>query len=196
MKKFFVVVAMAVLTTACANLTGNTRNSQTGDNVYYTSSDGTQSNRDVKYNIIDQEFDDMLAPDSDYETLSAYELQACGDSYLPPAELKKAKKTATASSKKKAKKAASKVTKNKKVVNNVTVHYVDGPAPVPAGTISSSSTTTTTTSNSSSYTGGTGSYTGAANYAGTGSSYSSTGSSYSSTGSSYSSNSGGSYTSY
>lgn len=187
-------MAVAVLSTACANQTGNTRGSQTGNNVYYTSSDGTQSNRDVKYKIIDQEFDDMLAPDSDYETLSAYELQACGDSYLPPAELKKAKKTAVASSKKKSKKAATKVTKNKKVVNNVTVHYVDGPAPVPTGTISSSSTTTTT---SNSYTGGTGSYTGAANYAGTGSSYSSTGSSYSSTGSSsYSSNSGGSYTSY
>ena len=173
MKKLLIIVAAAVLSAACANKTGNTKNDAMDSNVYYGSAaGGAQSAKDAKYQIIDQEFDNMLAPESDYETLSAYELQACGDSYLPPAELKKSqKKTGVAAAKKTTKKAKANVTKNKKVTNNVTVHYIDGPAPVPTGTISSSTTTTTTTnssSSSSSYAGGTGS-----SYSNSGGSYSS-----------------------
>ncbi len=172
MKKIFIIAVAAVLSAACASKSGNTQ-SGSANKVYYTSSaDGAQYARDAKYQIIDQEFDDMLAPESDYDTLSAYELQACGDSYLPPADLKKGQKKAAVSSKKKSQKTATKVTKNKKVVNNVTVHYVDGPAPVPTGTISSSTTTTTTTSGSNSYSG--------THSGGTSSSYSSGSSSYSS----------------
>ena len=178
MRKLFILAVVAVLSTACSNKTGNTKTENTANNVYYTSNgQGSNTASNAKYQIIDQEFDDMLAPESDYETLSAYELQACGDSYLPPANLKKSKKKAAATAKKKSTKTASKVTKNKKVVNNVTVHYVDGPAPVPAGTISSSSTTTTTSSSSTSnsYAGGTSSYS-----SGSTNSYSTNGSSYSS----------------
>ena len=150
MKKVLILTAAAVWMVACS---GNKKTENGTNSVYYTGS-GAQSSKDAKYQIIDQEFDNMLAPESDYETLSAYELQACGDSYLPPANLKKTQKKAGSASKKTTKKASAKVTKNKKVTNNVTVHYIDGPAPVPTGKLSSSSTTTTTVSSSSSSSSG------------------------------------------
>jgi len=78
MKKIFTVVAAAVLCAACSSNKSNVKTAQ-ASNV---------SAKDAKYQIIDQEFDNLLAPETDYDTLPAYELQACGDSYLPPAEVK------------------------------------------------------------------------------------------------------------
>ena len=96
----------------------------------------------AKYQIIDQEFDNTLAPQSDYEALPAYELQACGDSYLPPVDA-----AAVTAAKGKGKANAqgvalsTKSTRAKKVTNTTNIYYVDGPNPnVPV-----SSTTTTKT---------------------------------------------------
>ena len=153
MKKILFVTAVAVLAVACSGKSSQTKTTTDGKTVYYTTSaadaDNAKNAKNAKYQIIDQEFDNMLAPDSDYDTLSDYELQACGSSYLPPAEkLKKsqAKTAAKAAAKAEAVKAASaKVSKNKKVVNNTNIYYIDGPAPaVPVHTSSSSTTTTTT----------------------------------------------------
>lgn len=146
MKKVFILFAVAACAVACSNKTANTTTSADGKTIYYTTSAADAANaKNGKYQIIDQEFDNMLAPESDYDSLSDYELQACGASYLPPAEkLKKpqAKEVAKAVEADAAKVAAStKITKNKKVTNTTNIYYVDGPAPaVPAKT-----TTTTTT---------------------------------------------------
>lgn len=164
MKKILCLVSVVILGVACSSKSGQVKTGAAGEKVYYTSGQDTSSKKVGKYQIVDQEFDDMLAPESDYDKLSAYELQACGDTYLPPFE--KAKKTQKAGKAAAAKTSAqsknAKVTKNKKVTNNVTVHYVDAPAPVPPGKVSSTTTTTTTSSSSSS-----------SSYAGGGSSYSS-----------------------
>lgn len=132
MKKILTVVFAAALAAACSSGKSNVK-----------TADGRTANaKNAKYQIIDQEFDNLLAPEADYDTLPAYELQACGDSYLPPAEVKlkktakPAKKTAVSS-----KKSTETVT-NKKVVNVVNIYETDGPVPAPS---SSSSTTTTTT---------------------------------------------------
>ena len=106
----------------------------------------TKSAREAKYQIIDQEFDNMLAPDADYDTIPAYELQACGESYLPLIEpdcCGKGKAAAAAKGKAKAKGTATSVatTRAKKVTNTTNIYYVDGPNP----TVPVSSTTTTKT---------------------------------------------------
>lgn len=142
MKKMLIVICAAALAVACSG------NSNTKTSSGYK----TAKSKNAKYQIIDQEFDNLLAPDSDYDTLPAYELQACGDSYLPPADenIKGATKPAVKkTSKKTAKKAtakesssssSSKVTQSKKVINNTNIYYLDANDPIP----SASQTTTTT----------------------------------------------------
>lgn len=144
MKKILTVVFAAAMAAACSS---NKSNVKTAD---VRAADA----KNAKYQIIDQEFDNLLAPEADYDTLPAYELQACGDSYLPPAETKlknavkpAAKKVTKKSTKKTTKK--TEVSNNKEVVNVVNVYEIDGPAPVPTGTVSSSTTTATTTYNNS-----------------------------------------------
>ena len=137
MKKLFTVVVAAVLCAACSSNKSNVKNSQ----------NTAAASKAAKYQIIDQEFDNLLAPEADYDTLPAYELQACGDSYLPPAEVKL--KGAAKPAKKAVKKTAAKkteepasdanVTKNKKVINTTNIYYLDG-----SGTDSSTTTTQTT----------------------------------------------------
>lgn len=136
MKKIFTVVAAAVLCAACSSNKSNVKTAQ-ASNV---------SAKDAKYQIIDQEFDNLLAPETDYDTLPAYELQACGDSYLPPAEVKlkgtekPAKKAAKKTAVKKTEESSNtNVTKNKKVINTTNIYYVDGSGP------DTSNTTTQTT---------------------------------------------------
>ena len=137
MKKILTVVFAAALAAACSSGKSNVK-----------TADGRTANaKNAKYQIIDQEFDNLLAPEADYDTLPAYELQACGDSYLPPAETK-LKNAVKPAAKKVTKKSTKKteVTNNKEVVNIGNVYEIDGPAPVPPGTVSSTTTTTTTTS--------------------------------------------------
>ena len=144
MKKLLLAACVAALgVSACSSGNSNTK---TADGKAYSS-----SSSDAKYQIIDQEFDNMLAPETDYDSIPAYELQACGDSYLPPADavLKGAAKpsakktTGKKSSKKTTKKSSSStdVTKSKKVINNTNIYYINSDSAVPA-----SSTTTTYTS--------------------------------------------------
>lgn len=128
MKKILIVVLAAAMAAACSNKSGIK----------------TANGPDAKYQIIDQEFDNLLAPESDYDTLPAYELQACGDTYLPPAK-PKLKKTVKPAAKKVTKKSTQKtevIENNKEVVNVTNVYEIDGPAPVPAGTVSTTQTTT------------------------------------------------------
>ncbi len=137
MKKLLLAACVAALgVSACSS--GNT-NTKTADGTNYSASE-------AKYQIIDQEFDNMLAPEADYDSIPAYELQACGDSYLPPATTalkgttKPAKKTTTKkASSTAAKSSSTDVTKTKKVINNTNIYYLNGDTPAPA------STTTTTT---------------------------------------------------
>lgn len=138
MKKILTVVFAAAMAAACSS---NKSNVKTADGR-------TADAKNAKYQIIDQEFDNLLAPEADYDTLPAYELQACGDSYLPPAETK-LKNAVKPAAKKVTKKSTKKteVTNNKEVVNIVNVYEIDGPAPVPPGTVSSTTTTTTSSSN-------------------------------------------------
>ncbi|MBR4355623.1 MAG: hypothetical protein IKP96_03535 [Elusimicrobiaceae bacterium] len=145
MKKILVVCAAALCVAACSNKTSNTRADAEGKTVYYTAeAANANQGKNAKYQIIDQEFDNMLAPDSDYDTLSDYELQACGSSYLPPAEkLKKPQVKKAAVSAAKSAAASTKVTKSKKVTNNTNIYYIDGPAPATPVRTSSTSTTTT-----------------------------------------------------
>lgn len=138
MKKILIVVFAAAMAAACSSNKSNVK-----------TADGRAANaKNAKYQIIDQEFDNLLAPEADYDTLPAYELQACGDSYLPPAEpqLKNAVKPAAKKVTKKSTK-KTEVTNNKEVVNIVNVYEIDGPAPVPPGTVSSTTTTTTSSYN-------------------------------------------------
>ena len=141
MNKLLLAACIAALgAAACSSGNANTK----------TADGRTASSKNAKYQIIDQEFDNLLAPDADYDTIPDYELQACGDSYLPPATtpLKgaskpAAKKTAkTAAAKSASSSSSSNVTTNKKVINNTNIYYLDGSAP----STSSSSTTTTYTS--------------------------------------------------
>jgi len=145
MKKILCLLVVAVLSvSACSKK--NTKTTDTNNAATAASGYG----KDAKYQIIDQEFDNLLAPDTDYDTLCAYELQACGDSYLPPA--------AKLNDMSKVKAAAQKVdiandvknTRAKKVVNVTNVYEVDGPNPnVP---VSSKTTTITTYANGKSTT--------------------------------------------
>ena len=152
MKKFFVLLTAVICVAACSK---NTKENENGAyaNGSYAGNTATQTglasvdSKDAKYQIVDQEFDNLLATESDYDTVCAYELQACGDSYLPPA----AKLQSLAKVKEAAKKADiskevnTQATRAKKVVNTTNVYYVDGPNPnVP---VSSKTTTTTTYAN-------------------------------------------------
>ncbi len=153
MKKLLFVAFAAVLgVAACSSANTNTK---TADGRTVSS----KETKDAKYQIIDQEFDNLLAPDADYDAIPDYELQACGDSYLPPATtvLKGATKPAAKKPVKKAAKKASSqsaakteentsstnVTTTKKVINNTNIYYLDGSSP---NTSSSNVTTTTYTS--------------------------------------------------
>lgn len=138
MKKILTVICLAALGAAC---------SSSGANVKTAANGNAAGGKNAKYQIIDQEFDNLLAPEADYDTLPAYELQSCGDSYLPPADpkLRNAVKPAVKKASNTAVKKSSNVTERKEVVNVVNIVEVDEPAPAPAGVVSSSTTTTTTT---------------------------------------------------
>ena len=137
MKKLLLAAVVAVFgAAACSSGNANTK-----------TADGrtASSSKNAKYQIIAQEFDNLLAPDADYDTIPDYELQACGDSYLPPATtpLKGATKPAVRKPAKQAASSASTakssdVNVNKKVINNTNIYYLDGSAP-------NTSTTSTTT---------------------------------------------------
>ena len=78
MKKLLLAAFIAAFgAAACSSGNANTKTADSRNKA---------SAKNAKYQIIDQEFDNLLAPEADYDTLPAYELQACGDSYLPPAE--------------------------------------------------------------------------------------------------------------
>lgn len=151
MKKVLCLLAVAAITCAACSKNRN------------TSADGTaaaQANaraardiknvKDAKYQIIDQEFDNLLAPETDYDNVPAYELQACGESYLPLVEpdcCGNAKAKAKGQAKAKAKAVAKEVktARAKRVTNTTNIYYVDGPNPdVP---VSSTTTTKTVYSN-------------------------------------------------
>lgn len=85
--------------------------------------------KEAKYQIFDQEYDNLLAPDTDYDTLCAYELQACGESYLPPAAKLQSIGQIKAAARKVDTATALKQTRAKKVVNTVNIYEVDGPNP-------------------------------------------------------------------
>lgn len=101
--------------------------------------------KDAKYQIIDQEFDNLLAPETDYENIPAYELQACGDSYLPPVDVNVAAAKGAAKAKAKGVAKSTESTRAKRITNTTNIYYVDGPNPdVP---VSSTTTTKTVYSN-------------------------------------------------
>lgn len=140
MKKLLFAALVAAFTVACSSGNSNVKTATTRGN--------TAQAKESKYQIIDQEFDNLLAPEADYDTIPAYELQACGDSYLPPGEkLKGAAKPAVkkaAKTKKTSSSSKTNVTTNKKVINNTNIYYLDADDPIPAAATSSSSTKTTT----------------------------------------------------
>jgi len=144
MKKILCLLVVVVLSvSACSN-----KNTKTaGADGTITAADGyNASGKNAKYQIIDQEFDNLLAPDTDYDTVCAYELQACGDTYLPPAEQLNDMAKVKAAAKKADISKEVKNTRAKKVVNVTNVYEVDGPNPnVP--TRSSKTTTVTTYEN-------------------------------------------------
>lgn len=150
MKKLLIFVIAAALGAACSSNSSQTRTTADGRAVLAN----TQDAKNAKYQIVDQEFDNLLAPEADYETLHDYELQACGDSYLPPADLaakteKPGKKMAGAAGTAADASKNTNVKKSKKVVNTTNIYYIDGPAPTPTH-ITNTTSTTTTYSNSSS----------------------------------------------
>ena len=150
MKKLFIFVIATALGVACSSNSNRTYTTADGRAVLT----GTQDAKNAKYQIIDQEFDNLLAPDADYEQLHDYELQACGDSYLPPADLANKKEKAgrkMAGAAATAAEAAknTNLKKSKKVVNTTNIYYIDGPAPSPTH-ITNTTSTTTTYSNSTS----------------------------------------------
>jgi len=148
------ICAVALGLAACSK-----NKKETSGATYYNASevsalyDGNiKSAKDAKYQIIDQEFDNMLAPATDYDAIPAHELQACGDSYLPLVEpdcCGKGKAAVAAKGKAKAKATASSVatTRAKKVTNTTNIYYVDEGQTVP---VSSTSTTKTVYSRSGS----------------------------------------------
>lgn len=154
MKKILCLICVAALGVAACSKNKKEETSNTAYNSNYNSAYGvttadarnagdTKSAKDAKYQIIDQEFDNMLAPDTDYDAIPAYELQACGDSYLPLVEpdcCGKGKAAVAGKAKAKAKATSVATTRAKKVTNTTNIYYVDGGQTVPV-----SSTTTTKT---------------------------------------------------
>ena len=143
MKKLLTVVSIAVFAAACSSNSTNTRSDNSN------SLTGVDS-KNAKYQILDQEFDNLLASGTDYDSLSESELQACGAAYLPPQpELKKVTpKTEVVVVKEKDLKTDT--SRKKKVTNTVNIYEMDGPAPTGTPKKVSSTTTTTITSSSSS----------------------------------------------
>ena len=143
MKKILIFICIAAV-----GLTACSKNKKNQNADYNTYSSVSAANANVKsgakYQIIDQEFDNMLAPETDYDALPAYELQACGDSYLPPVDadaIRAAKGKAKAKAKASGKAVSTKSSRTKQVTNTTNIYYVDGPNP----NIPVSSTTTTKT---------------------------------------------------
>ena len=141
MKKILVLICAAVVGLAACS-----KNKKSDDYSVYSSRQEANANvkNGNKYQILDQEFDNKLAPESDYDLIPAYELQACGDSYLPPVEAETvtaAKKKARTQAKAAETAVSTKTTRAKKVTNTVNIYEVDGPNP----NIPVSSTTTTKT---------------------------------------------------
>ncbi len=150
MKQFLVLFAAVWMAAACANQNANLRDQD--EAVPYEPAPQTAQANAAKYQIIDQEFDNLLAPDSDYDTLSASEMQSCNAGYVPPTTKLKTPKAPTVDKAAVAKKVlVSQETNKKKVINNTNIYYVDGPAPtVPAHSSSNTTVTTYTTSTSAS----------------------------------------------
>ncbi len=152
MKKILCLLAVAAIACAACSNNKNTVNQGTygAQNAAYRNGNNAQGIKDAKYQIVDQEFDNMLAPKKDYDNVPAYELQACGDSYLPlvdPDCCGKNKVAAKGKAKAQAKGVAKSVStaRAKKVTNTTNIYYVDGPNPnVP---VSSTTTTKTVYSN-------------------------------------------------
>ena len=148
MKKVLCLIAVAAI--VCAACSKNRNTSADGVTAAQAGSDTTGSKNaknieNAKYHIIDQEFDNLLAPETDYDNVPAYELQACGESYLPLVEPDCCGNAAKNKGKAKAKAQAVakevKTTRAKRVTNTTNIYYVDGPNP----DIPVSSTTTTKT---------------------------------------------------
>lgn len=148
MKKILFATGVVVLLAACSSNSTNTREEvrvlPDGTTVTYQNSANAKN---AKFQIIDQEFDNLLAPDTDYDNLNEYELQACGATYLPKqAELKTVQpKTQVVVVKEN--ELNTDTSRKKKVTNTTNIYYMDGPAPKK---VSSTSTTTITSSSSSS----------------------------------------------
>lgn len=142
MKKILCLVVVAALgLAACSkNKKETTVIYDANGNVIGTTEVNRATIKDPKYQILDQEFDNLLAAETDYDALPDYELQACGDSYLPPVD-----SAAVQAAKGKAKASGSaksvSTTRAKRVTNTTNIYYVDGPNP----NIPVSSTTTTKT---------------------------------------------------
>ena len=156
MKKLLLAATMAVFVVGWSSSSKRT----TEDGVTGANSRAavTANGKDAKYQIIDQEFDNMLAPDTDYDTLKDYELQACGDSYLPPAtELKNVSpKTEVVVVKEEDLKTDD--SRKKKVTNTVNIYEMDGLAPKKVSSTSTTTVTTSSSSSSSSSSGANGTY--------------------------------------
>ena len=148
MKKLLLLTSVAVLFSACSSNSTNTRTDTRtladGTTVGYQNSANAKTG---KYQIIDQEFDNLLAPDTDYDCLNEYELQACGATYLPPQQELKTVQPKTQVVVVKEDDLKTDTSRKKKVTNTTNIYYMDGPAPQK---VSSTSTTTVTTSSSSS----------------------------------------------
>jgi len=148
MKKVLCLLAVAAI--ACAACSKNRNASTDGISAAQANADARAAKdvkniKDAKYQIIDQEFDNLLASEKDYDNVPAYELQACGESYLPLVEPDccggKAKAKGQAKAKAKAIAKEVKTARAKRVTNTTNIYYVDGPNP----DIPVSSTTTTKT---------------------------------------------------
>ena len=139
---------MAATAIACAACSTNRNASTDGAAANARAAGNVKNIRDAKYQIIDQEFDNLLAPETDYDNVPAYELQACGESYLPQVEPNccgNAKNSGSANAKAKAVAKEVKTARAKRVTNTTNIYYVDGPNPnVP---VSSTTTTKTVYSN-------------------------------------------------
>lgn len=68
MKKIFLMAAAVLLAAGCASSASKTQDSNYAENA--------------KYQIIDQEFDNMLAPEGNYDNVPPYEEQVNDSSYI------------------------------------------------------------------------------------------------------------------
>ena len=157
MKKLLLVIAVAVFAVACSSSNKRSEDSTQGNKTQVASknSSNAKNAKDAKYQIIDQEFDNLLAPGTDYDSLSEYELQACGATYLPPQQELKTVQPKTQVVVVKEDDLKTDTSRKKKVTNTVNIYEMDGPAPKK---VSSTSTTTVTSSSSSSSSSGASSY--------------------------------------